>query len=171
MFCAFILLPIFSTVLKEAEPVLKAIRQKLHALTLDRTPPKQKLHTKKPIDKPQDRSISNPSTEDQGAKAGKPYYIVQVGEVANLYKTTKGSSVQKQSTRLLDLHGLTRKEAVSKLDENLAKWVKTAMKGSYPFVIPVALVCGGGNQVLSEIVVEWIKSKDNVRNAPKNYFG
>jgi hypothetical protein len=69
---------------------------------------------------------------------------------------------------VLDLHGLTREEALVKLEESLKVWVDTALKGSYPFVIPAMIVCGGGNQILSEIVQKWIKSKNNICNAPKN---
>lgn len=41
------------------------------------------------------------------------------------------------------------------------------MKGEYPWVITVDIICGGGNQILSETVETWIKSKTNVANAPK----
>ncbi|KAL7530890.1 hypothetical protein ACHAXR_003731 [Thalassiosira sp. AJA248-18] len=162
---------VFSHVLKEAEPTFKAIRQKLHALTLERTPAKERSVSKKNTDKPQCRPICNPHSEGEGGKAGKPYYLVIVGEVTNLYKTAKGGSCQKQRTRSFDLHGLKSKEALDKLDEQLGTWVSIAMRGSYPFVIPVAIVCGGGSQVLSETVEKWIKSKAEVANAPKTYFG
>eukprot|EP00956_Cyclotella_meneghiniana_P036123 scaffold121796_cov20-Cyclotella_meneghiniana.AAC.2 len=49
----------------------------------------------------------------------------------------------------------------------LIGWVDTAMKGEYPGVIPVDVVCGGGNQILSETVKTWIKSKKNVVNVPR----
>jgi hypothetical protein len=42
-----------------------------------------------------------------------------------------------------------------------------AMKGEYPWVIPAVIVCGGGNQILSETVEAWIREKKNVANAPK----
>jgi len=44
-----------------------------------------------------------------------------------------------------------------------------AMKGKYPWVIPVKVVCGGGSQ-LSEAVENWIKRNDHVANAPKNIY-
>jgi hypothetical protein len=52
----------------------------------------------------------------------------------------------------LDLYGCTREEAIARLTESLKKWVDTAMKGSYPFVITAVIVCGCGSQVLSETV-------------------
>ena len=105
-------------------------------------------------------------------EAGKSHYAVQVGEVHNLYKSTKPSAkashYSSSGTSLkLDLHGYTRKEALTKLDETLKSWVDIAMQGSYPFVQPATIVCGCGNQILSETVHEWIMSNDKVSNAPK----
>lgn len=161
----------FSLVLREAELTFKTIRQKLNSLALKRTLPKQRsTSVEKSPSKPQDELLCNPSSEtESNAKAGKPYYLLQVGEVSNLYKSTKGVSRQKQRTRSLDLHGLRRNEALAKLDEQLVKWVDIAMRSEYPFVIRVAVVCGGGNQVLSETVEKWVKSNDTVANAPKNH--
>ena len=42
------------------------------------------------------------------------------------------------------------------------------MKGAYPWVIPVDIVCGGDVQVLSEAVKGWIQSNRQVANRPKN---
>ncbi|KAL7542962.1 hypothetical protein ACHAWF_007288 [Thalassiosira exigua] len=41
------------------------------------------------------------------------------------------------------------------------------MQGSYPFVRLATIICGGGNQILSGTVQEWIKSSNRVSNAPK----
>jgi hypothetical protein len=68
------------------------------------------------------------------------------------------------------LHGYTREQALVKLDENLKIWVDTAMKGAYPFVIVVHIICGCGNLLISETVQKWIKSREKVRNAPKNAY-
>jgi hypothetical protein len=107
-----------------------------------------------------------------GGKAGKPYFVVQVGEEQYLYKTHKSSAHTSQNSPrnipTLDLHGCTREEAAVKLNESLKVWVETAMKGSYPFVITAEIVCGCGSQVLSETVQTWIKSTSQVRNARKN---
>ena len=68
---------------------------------------------------------------------------------------------------MLDLHGFTQVEALQKLDESLIPWVDAAMRGSYQFVIPAKIVCGCGNQVLSEVAEKWIHEHNQVRNSPK----
>lgn len=107
-----------------------------------------------------------------GGKAGKPYFIVYVGDVDNLYKTTKKPCRKPQylqaAAATIDLHGYTTSEALDILNESLPNWIETAMMAEYPWVMQVKIVCGCGNQVLSEAVQEWIKSSNNVRNAPKN---
>ena len=75
--------------------------------------------------------------------------------------------ISNSKTITLDLHGMTTDDAQAKLDESLPKWVETAMYGSYPFVISVNIVCGGGIQVLSELVENWIRQTEKVANAPK----
>ena len=161
-------------VYEEAEPTFKEIRQRLNAMNLERTKPKQKRmqsKTTEPV-----VVVDNPLSDDQllGGKAGKTQFIIQVGEVSNLYKTTKSSSSsgrgRRQDDTLIDLHGLTAEEAVYRLDKHLPDWIETAMKGTYPFVIPVKIVCGGGSQILAEVVENWIKQNDNVANAPKNMY-
>jgi hypothetical protein len=94
---------------------------------------------------------------------------VLVGEVQNLYKTTKPSAMASHEipSSILDLHGYTRVEALTKLDKSLNVWVDAAMWGSYSFVQPVLIVCGCGNRILSETVQEWIRANDTVANAPK----
>jgi len=157
---------------EEAEPTFKEIRQRLNAMNLERTKPKQRTSpskSTKPIE-----VVDSPLGESQvGGKAGKTQFIVQVGEVSNLYKTTKPSSAgrgRREDDTLIDLHGLTAEEAVCRLDRHLPDWIETAMKGTYPFVIPVKIVCGGGSQILAEVVENWIKQNDNVANAPKNMY-
>ena len=53
--------------------------------------------------------------------------------------------------------------------EQLNEWegvtMDAAMKGEYPFVVPAVIVCGGGTQILSELVENWIREKKNVANA------
>ena len=161
---------------EEAEPQLREIRLRLNALDLERQPPKQKKKNKKKKNKKaqvQGGLQVLPNTT-VGGKAGKPFFNVQVGEVQNLYKTTKKPSLLSSqrspscsATTTLDLHGDTKEEALSKLDETLKVWVDTAMQGSYPFVMSATIVCGCGSQVLCETVERWIKSSRNVRNAPK----
>ena len=158
---------------EEAEPTFKEIRQRLNAMNLERTKPKQKRIQSKTTDAVE--VVDNPLGDDGqlGGKAGRAQFIIQVGEVSNLYKTTKSTSAgrgRRKDDTLIDLHGLTAEEAVYRLDKHLPSWIETAMKGTYPFVIPVKIVCGGGSQILAEVVENWIKQNDNVANAPKNMY-
>lgn len=137
---------------EELQPHLKDIRAKLSALDLLRQSPRSKNGSKKSMDEETNDQMSPGS--GVGGKAGKPHFVVQVGDVHNLYKTTKSSAAASPqcqgSIPTLDLHGCTRDEAIIKLNESLKVWVDTAMKGYHPFVITVVIVCGCGSQVLSE---------------------
>jgi len=159
-------------VYEEAEPTFKEIRQRLNALNLERTKPKQRTSPSKSQSAVE--VVDNPLVDGQlGGKAGKTQFIIQVGEVSNLYKTTKLSSAgrgRRQDDIMIDLHGLTAEEAVCRLDKHLPDWIETAMKGTYPFVIPVKIVCGGGSQILAEVAENWIKQNDHVANAPRNMY-
>ena len=166
---------ILSKLHDEVQPRLKDIQTRLNTLDLKRQPPKLKNqgHKKSTKEKSDDQMLLPDS--GLGGKAGKAYFVVQVGEVQNLYKTTKTSGLtsplQGQSEiPTLDLHGCTRQEAIVKLKKSLEVWVDTAMRGYDPFVITAVIVCGCGSQVLSETVQEWIKSTSQVCNAPKNHF-
>lgn len=166
-----------SRVFEEAATIFKEIRQKLDALNLERTKPKSKrINIKNNLAASTTKPIDNPPSEGLGGKAGKTHYAIHVGEVSNLYKSSKKRSKQrKHKTRrnitneniTIDLHGLTSVEAESKLNESLPVWVKIAMHGSYPFVTRVNIICGGGAQILSEVVENWIKQNEKVSNAPK----
>ena len=106
--------------------------------------------------------------------------LVLVGNAENHYKTSKRSKGKKLrqpesgdrarggSNRKVDLHGLTKEQALVKLDQLLPEWVDRAMKSEYPFVIKVRIVCGGGDQVLAEAVAAWIRRQTNVAIAPKS---
>ncbi|KAL7540964.1 hypothetical protein ACHAXR_010523 [Thalassiosira sp. AJA248-18] len=156
---------------EEVQPRLKEIRNRLNALKLERQPRKQKKRCQtKTKSKGNVDNYILPNSGTSGGKAGKPHFIVQVGEVENLYKTTKPCDMQHSAAAvtMIDLHGCTKNEALNILNEKLPGWVETAMRGEYPWVLPVKIVCGCGNQILSETVQEWIKSTGNVSNAPKN---
>ena len=114
--------------------------------------------------------IDNPPTTGLGGKAGKSHYIVQIGEVRNLYKTSKKPISRAPQAISIDLHGVTKTEALQLLDKKLPQWHDLAMSGSYPFVIPVELICGCGNQILSEAVEGWIRGNEKVSNAPKKLW-
>ena len=157
---------------EEAELVrFKDIRQRLNNLLLERSKPKPKSIKKRckssSLDPPPLELMSSSSSEGLGGKAGKTHYNVLVGDICNLYKTRKGSSSIQRQQRHLDLHGMRQEQALDALDKNLSTWYNTAMSGSYPFVVPVEIVCGGGAQILSEVVEQWIKQNDNVANSPK----
>jgi len=158
----------------EAQDRFKRIRQRLNNLVIERSQPKIKpSRSRTTKSKPSYPHLAfKPSSEGIGGKAGKSRYEVQVGEVQHLYKTTKPSVMASHcslSSTLptLDLHGCTREEALGKLDESLKAWVDSALQGSYPFVRPATIVCGCGNQIMSDTVQEWIRSNNNVSNAPK----
>ncbi|KAL3768182.1 hypothetical protein ACHAW5_007916 [Stephanodiscus triporus] len=168
---------ILSKLHEEVQLRLKDIRTRLNALDLDHQQPKSKntgIKKSTPTKEgPDDQMLLRES--GVGGKAGKAYFVVQVGEVQNLYKTTKTSALAspmhgQSGLPTLDLHGCTRVRAVVKLNKSLKVWVDTAMRGYDPFVITAVIVCGCGSQELSETVQEWIKSTSQVRNAPKNHL-
>mmetsp|Transcript_26186 Transcript_26186/g.45575 ORF Transcript_26186/g.45575 Transcript_26186/m.45575 type:complete len:94 (+) Transcript_26186:553-834(+) len=73
-----------------------------------------------------------------GGKASKSHIFVQVGEISNLYKTSKSAARNRnrQSTHTvitIDLHGLPKVVALAKLDVPLPRWVDVAMTGEYPW--------------------------------------
>lgn len=153
---------------EELQPRLKAIRNRLNALGLERQPPKQKKNNKrkgKTKEIADSRILFNPGTV---GKAGKSRFIIHVGEVENLYKSTKSCHLGKSGiSATLDLHGYSKNQALNTLNKRVPEWMETAMNGEHPWVITVQIICGCGSQVLSEVVQEWIKSKRNVSNAPK----
>ena len=165
-----------SRVFTEVAPQFELIRQQLNALNLVCTPPKVKRNRKKiPVSISPLPLVANPNDVGVGGKAGTPFYAVHVGEPDNLYNTTKNrrslQQVQGQKSISIDLHGMTKEEALLELDDKLPGWIDIAMRGSYPWVIPAVIICGGGNQILSEAVDKWIKGNENVAKAPKKKFG
>ncbi|KAL7545278.1 hypothetical protein ACHAWF_008626 [Thalassiosira exigua] len=152
---------------EELEPCLKEIRQRLNRLHLKQRQPKIKSYERKTKNMPE--NPRPPFYETCfGRKAGTPYFLVNVGEGSNLYKTHPHRN-SCSSTVSIDLHGMTKKVALETLDASLAQWIDLAMRGSYPFVQRVRIVCGGGNQVLSECVDHWIRrNKMHVAKAPKS---
>ena len=156
-----------SKLFEEAEPLFKNIRQNLNNLTLERRRPKTRIFKSRQVSPVS--VVHNPASFGLCGKAGKSSYAVNVGQVENLYISSKRNpnSIVSKQRAFVDLHGCTRDHAVQRLDNALVDWVDTAMKGEYPWVIPVDIICGGGNQILSETVEKWIKSKTHVAIAPK----
>lgn len=163
---------VLSKVFEEAEPILKELRQKLNDLALDRQGPKNRRMSSRKKESTDSFATFDPNPTGLCGKAGKTSYIVNVGQVENLYISSKRNSIHSRSSvslrsSIIDLHGCTQDEAIQRLDSSLSDWVDTAMKGEYPWVMPVQIICGGGNQILSETVETWIKGNKNVANAPR----
>lgn len=154
----------------EASPQFKKIRQKLNNLALEQTPPKVKSSS--PRARATEPTAVDLSSFSLDNKAIKTRFNILVGEVSNLYKSTKLSkkTETQQVSITIDLHGYTKEAAITKLDASLPSWVDAAMHGNYPFVIPVTIICGAGGQVLSEVVEQWIRENERVANARKNMF-
>ncbi len=162
-----------SIVFDEANPQFKEIRQKLNSLALEQTPPKVKLLSPRVrARQPTSADLSDISSVSLDNKAIKTHFYVLVGEVSNLYKSTKPSKNIKahEVSFTIDLHGYSKEAAVRELDASLPSWVDAAMHGDYPFVILVTIICGAGGQVLSEVVEKWIRENERVANARKNMF-
>lgn len=154
----------------EASSEFQRIRQRLNALTLECAPKKVKTSRKKPAMIAPLPLKENDTNIQQGGKAGTPFYPVHVGSPENLYSTNTVKALARQRALSIDLHGFTRDEAINELETSLPQWYATAMEGEYPFVIKVTIICGGGNQILSEAVDRWIKTKDVVSKAPRSKF-
>ena len=165
-----------SKVFEEAERTkFKAIRQQLNNMNLECMKPKSRKPRAKPVSV--SYSIESMSPSGVAEKAGKSYTLVQVGEESSLYKTSKplsnrnGRSVSHLSARkviTIDLHGLTKANALAKLDESLPDLVSEAMRGEYPFLVLVKILHGGGSHILAEAVAWWIKQNKQVASAPKS---
>lgn len=156
-------------VFNELYPKLKHIRDKLTALTLFKTPPKDRskgITRAKENDLPGLANLSLNDTLDGGGKAGNIRYPILVGESTNLYKAHQLLSRGK-GTITLDLHGCTRDKAQCILRESFQEWIDIAMRGEYPFVIAVDIICGSGKQVISELVAQFIRDNYQVANRPR----
>jgi DNA-nicking Smr family endonuclease len=122
--------------------------------------------------------MDTPSGVGKGGAPGNIMFEVVVGNVDDLYKSSKPGSGRnsqmqsKNSTRRrlsIDLHGKSTDEALKSLDDSLPSWLDSAMRGSYPFVSAVDIITGGGHQILSEVVEKWIKSQRHVARRPKSF--
>lgn len=167
---------LLTTLFEEAEPVFKEIRKYLNDLANIQ---KSNNHSKKrtmSTTKVQPKT-NNPSNVGIGNSPGQIMFPIVVGNVDDLYKSSKRSSGRKHSqskngTRRLsiDLHGCTTDEALKALNESLPQWIDSAMRGSHPFVEVVDIITGSGKQILSEAVEGWIKTKQQVARRPKSFI-
>ena len=152
----------------EAGAQFKQRRQELDARQLERSPPKKK---KAPATFHSHQDVPAFAPTTTGGKAGRSQYLVQVGAADHLHRTYKSSARRGRGHAAtpvpeVDLHGMTRAEALAELEARLPRWVEAAMTGAAPWVITVRIVCGGGNQVLSEAVAHWIREQRQVSKAP-----
>ena len=134
----------------------KNTRQKLNDMSLQKSGPK-KRSSKTTAEGKENATNAVFVLEDfLGGKAGRTSYPILIsGGKEYLYKSSKprhhrnGQHLGKtpSSVRMtVDLHGHSKDEAIEKLNKSLTKWVVKAMKGADPWVIPVDIICRGGNQ-------------------------
>ena len=155
-------------VLKEIQPQLEKIRRHLNDLSLKRTQPKDKTTTSKQAPANIEQVEFRPDSVGIGSKAGIGSFVINVGEANNLYKTSKHHKLISSNPSIyLDLHKLTKEQALSALNESLPTWVEKANNGEYPFVIQVKIICGKGSQTLSDVVMQWVYSQQQVAHAPR----
>jgi len=154
-------------VFEEARQTFKEIRIKIDATTIQKTPPKVRSSKKKAV-KHFSLVTCLPGENSVGAKAGKKAFPILVGDESNLYNPCLAKK-RFTDRMVLDLHGCSIKEALKKLDKHFPVWVDAAMSGEYPFVIPVDIISGGGNQILSGVVAQWIRRQPKVANKPKGF--
>lgn len=154
-------------VLEELKPQLKLIRDRLNSLKLKKEPPKARRGKVIAVRKESSTADTVP-IEDSLGKAGKSVHPILVGETSNLYKTRLiHQSKTASHVTVLDLHGCSKAEARAMLQNGLKEWYNMAMKGEFPFVIPVNIICGRGNQILSEFVAQFIRETPQIANRPK----
>ena len=67
----------------------------------------------------------------------------------------------------IDLHGLTKEQALTKLDESLPGWVDIARK---VHMIQVRIICGGGNHILAVAVEDWIRRNSRRESAIGEHY-
>ena len=159
-----------SLVFEEVDAKFKDIRTRLGSLVLKNMRPKDK--DKSALRKRDSSGIKlDLPPEGVGGKAGKVLFPLLVGEVENLYVSTKKGNKQNLITLSVDLHGCSGEDAIKILDRQLPSWVYTAHMGVHPFLIKIDVVCGGGNQVLSEHVAQWVRKNKQVANRPKSFRG
>ena len=150
---------LLTLVFEEATELFKQQRQRLNDLTIQKNKPKEKsAKTKTKTNVPQ--SVDHCFTEVKG-KAGKTFFPVLVGHEECLYKTSKSLKHTKIALHTIDLHGCSREQALTKLNEALPGWINDAMQ-DFPWTLPVNIIVGGGNQLLAEVVEHWIREEKQV---------
>ena len=85
-----------------------------------------------------------------GGKAGRITYPVLVGDLMityTLYTTSK--FVPKRVIAIGRSALVLQEQTLRMLDDGLSVWIDTALRGEYPWVLPVDIICGGRSQILS----------------------
>ncbi|KAL3789542.1 hypothetical protein HJC23_001350 [Cyclotella cryptica] len=157
-----------TAILEEAEPIFKERRRRLNEMAIKNCTPKARRNQKMTVSNDIPGLSFSHGRESRG-KAGKSVYPVLIGDRDHLFSSRKKSFHFGKPIQIIDLHGYSCQEAIQMLDNYLPKLLEYAMV-SIPWVIPVDIVCGCGNQVLSEIVEQWIKRTCGVANRPKSYL-
>lgn len=127
---------LLTRVLEEAEPMFAERRKFLNDLATKKCNPKPRLSKAKTniAVPPSNRKMS---PEGIGGKPGKICFPVTVGDPNFLYRSSRINK-SKASPRCLtfDLHGYTKKEAITKLNIELPVWIDAAMQ-NHPFTLDV----------------------------------
>lgn len=147
---------------EEAFELFRTRRQRLNDLAIKKSPPKQRKAVSKSI-QIEPEPVHHCCFSDIGSKAGKTFFPVLVGHEEYLYKTSKTTKHTQISSLSLDLHGHTKDDAIDVLNSSLPLLINAAMKED-TCKLSVNIICGSGNQVLSETVERWIRENRNVTN-------
>ena len=149
-------------VFEEADAILSERRRLLNELAIKKKNPKpsHSIGRKKQVP---NTTYLDASSDRADGKPGKIYYPVIVGEPNFLYRSSKVKRKTNPSCLSLDLHGCTREKAFDRLNDSLPVWMDAA-HDDHPYTINVDIICGGGSQILSEVVEAWIKTSKNVAN-------
>lgn len=151
---------LLSLVFEEAASIFQERRRVLNDLAIKKSQPKPR-DAKAQLSRPS--PMSHPCFNEPEVKPGKSIYPVLVGEEMYLYRTSKSTKHHLQrKPHSLDLHGCTKDEAILRLNDALPTWMGVAMK-EFPWTIPVNIITGCGNQVLSE---QWITGFGRVGMLP-----
>eukprot|EP00956_Cyclotella_meneghiniana_P001856 scaffold2028_cov74-Cyclotella_meneghiniana.AAC.16 len=151
---------LLTRVFEEADYIFTKRRLYLASLAIKKCNPKTRQKTNK-ILTPTSHNIS---TESTAGKPGRVYFPITVGDHNYLYRSSKEEKLAHPKTRqTVDLHGCTKSQAIEKLNKSLPKWIEFANR-SHPYTVNVDVICGGGKQLLSEAVEQWIRESRHVAN-------
>ena len=153
---------LLSRVFEEANAIFAERRRALNELAIKKSHPKPR-QSKAVVNTASTPLSHNTSLDGIGGKPGKTRFPITVGEPNFLYRSSKVKAKTNVHHVLLDLHGCSKEEAIARMNDMLPNWIDMAMK-NHPYTLNADIICGGGNQILSETVESWIKGKNNVAN-------